>query len=284
VIFTALAKPSVFSRPARHDLAYPVLHSDHEMAKPESTGSRENDSEAQLRRRSAVKRLAAVFCLMAAPAMADTVHLKGGGQIRGVIVERTEDSVTVDIGGGGTVTARMSSVVRIEEDRSPLQDFRERADAIPEGDVEAWRELARWATDNALMSQALRAYSEVVAVLPDDEEANRALGRVKVNGQWMSEEENYRSRGYVRFEGQWMTPEEQRRIQADRQSNEAAAQQANEAKIAELETEIAEDRRRKEEEMEAVRRRNDVGWGWGSGPDYWPRPGIVVWPAGVTPQ
>jgi hypothetical protein len=220
---------------------------------------------------------------MAAPAMADTVHLKGGGQIRGVIVERTEDSVTVDIGGGGTVTARMSSVVRIDEDRSPLQDFRERADAIPEGDVEGWRELARWATDNALMSQALRAYSEVLAVLPDDEEANRALGRVKVNGQWMTEEENYRSRGFVKFEGQWMTPQEQRRIEADRAAQETAQQQANEAKIAELENQITEDRRRKEEEMAATRYRNSVNWGWGYGPDSWPRPGIVVWPAGSQP-
>jgi hypothetical protein len=231
-----------------------------------------------------VKRLVALFCLMALPVMADTVHLKGGGQIQGVILDQTEDAVTVDIGGGGTVTARMSSVVRIEKNRSPLEDFRERADAIPAGDAEAWRELARWATGNALNSQALRAYSEVVAILPDDEEANRALGRVWLDGRWVSEEESYRARGYVQYNGQWMTPAEQRRIQQDRAAEEEAERRANEARIAELEAEIADDRRRKEEEMEAVRNRNSVNWGWGYGPDNWPKPGIVVWPAGSQPE
>jgi hypothetical protein len=81
-----------------------------------------------------------------------------------------------------------------------------------------------------------------------------------------------------------MTSAERQRIQQDRAAEEEAAQRANEAKIAELEAEIADDRRRKEEEMEAVRNRNSVNWGWGYGPDNWPKPGIVVWPAGSQPE
>ena len=211
-----------------------------------------------------------IIALAATPAFADDVHLRGGGLITGVIVEQTEDSITVDVGGGGTITAQMSSVVGIDESVSPLQEFRDRADAIPDGDAEAWRELAKWATGNALSSQALRAWSEVVAILPDDEEANRALGRVQLDGRWVSEEDSYLARGYVKFEGQWMTPGERQQILTERQGREDADRQANQAKIDSLDAEIQADKRRKEEETEAAWNRNSVGWGWGYGPGYWP--------------
>jgi len=123
-----------------------------------------------------VKRGIVIIALAAVPVFADDVYLQGGAQITGEIIERSEESVTIDI-GGGYITARMSSVVRIEESISPLQEYRARAESIPAGDAEAWRELAVWAKGRALSSQAAEAYSRVVAILPDDEEANRALGR-----------------------------------------------------------------------------------------------------------
>lgn len=214
-----------------------------------------------------------VVALAAAPVLADDVYLRGGGQITGEIIERSEDSVTVDVGGGGTITARMSSVVSIEEGISPLQEYRTRAEEIPAGDAEAWRELARWATGRALSSQAARAYKQVVEILPNDQEANHALGRVQLNGKWVTEEEGYLSQGYVEFEGQWMTPGEQQSILADRQAQENADRQANEAKIQAIEAEQKADRQQAEAEREESRRRNSVSWGWGSGPAYWPYPG-----------
>ena len=112
-----------------------------------------------------MKRAIVVIALAAVPVFADDVYLQGGGQITGEIVKQTKDSVTVDIGGGGTITAHMSNVVHIEKSISPLQEYRARAAKIPAGDAEAWRKLARWATGNALSSQAGKAYSQVVAIL-----------------------------------------------------------------------------------------------------------------------
>ncbi len=175
-----------------------------------------------------------IIALAAVPALADDVYLRGGGQITGQIVEQTDESVTVDI-GGGTITAKMSTVVKIDKNVSPLQEYRERAAKIPAGDAEAWRELARWANGYSLSSQAREAYREVVAILPDDEEANTALGMVQLNGKWVTQEESYRARGYVQFEGEWMTPAEQQSIVADRQAQQARAEadrQANAAKVA----------------------------------------------------
>lgn len=222
-----------------------------------------------------MRRLAVVVALVALPAFADEVHLKGGGRVTGEIIEQTEEHVTVDI-GGGTLTVRASSVVSIERGLSPMQEYRQRAAEVPTGDAEAWRELARWARGNALQSQVEDAYSRLIAILPDDEEANRALGRVLLDGRWVSEEESFRARGYVEFEGEWMTPAEQRAILADRQSSDEAARRANEERIQKIEAEQDAERAREEAENEAFRngglpRYGDpVYWGWGAGPTTWP--------------
>jgi hypothetical protein len=213
-----------------------------------------------------------IVLLAALPVAADDVILRGGGRITGQIIERTDEAVTVDI-GGATITAKMSSVERIEVNTSPLQQYRDRAAEIPDDDVEAWRELARWAKGYALSSQALEAYSKVLAVLPDDEEANRALGRVRMSGTWVSEEESYQARGYVYFEGAWMTPNERQSIIAARQAQEEAEQRENEARIREIEAEQkAEKERLEAERKEEELRRNPVSWNWGYGPRYWPAP------------
>jgi len=223
-----------------------------------------------------VKRAIVVIALAAVPVFADDVYLQGGGQITGEIVEQTEDSVTVDIGGGGTITAHMSNVVHIEKSISPLQEYRARAAKIPDGDAEAWRKLARWATGEALSSQAGKAYSQVVAILPDDQEANRALGRVQVDGRWVTEEESYLARGYVKFENEWMTPGERQAILTDRQARQEADRQANAAAIQSIEAEQKAEKEQKAAEREAARRDglprygDPVYWGWGGGPSYWP--------------
>jgi hypothetical protein len=212
-----------------------------------------------------------VIILAAVSAFADDVFLRGGGQITGEIISRSEESVTVDI-GGGTMTARMSSVVRIEEGTSPLQEYRARAEALPDDDTEAWRELARWATSRALSTQASKAYSKVIANLPDDEEANQALGRVKLDGKWVSEEEAFTARGFIEFEGHWMTPGERQAILTERRAREQEDRQANEAAIQAIEAEQKAERQREEAEQEKARRANSINWGWGAGPRVWPVP------------
>lgn len=210
-----------------------------------------------------------IVILAAVPVFADDVYLRGGGQITGEIIEQSEDSVTVDI-GGGTLTARMSSVVRIEKGDSPLKEYRTRAENIQAGDAEAWRELAQWATSETLSSQASKAYSEVVAILPDDEQANRALGRVQLDGKWVSEEDGYRAQGYIEFEGHWMTPGERQAILEHRVARQKEDRQANQAAIQAIEDEQKAEKDRKEAERKEAERYNSVHWGWGAGPRHWP--------------
>jgi hypothetical protein len=221
--------------------------------------------------------------LAGAPLLADEVYLKGGGQLSGQIVGHTDDSVTVDI-GAGTMTVQLSSVVKIETSTSPVQRYREREAALAADDVEGWRNLARFAADEGLSTQARQAWSKVAAALPDDAEANRALGRVQHQGRWVTEEESYRARGFVELDGEWMTPEERQSIVADRQARENADREAMAAQIA-ADDAAAREREQREaredarsgsfgtEDLPQLGDPVDVYWGdggWGY-PAYWPR-------------
>ena len=202
-------------------------------------------------------------------AVADVVFLRHGGKLEGRIVQRSETSVEVDI-GAGTMTFPMSSVARIEEGRSALDEFDERAAALDPYDPDGWLALARWAARAGLGTQSTKAYRHVLGLDPNDPEANRALGRESVDGRWLTEEEAYRARGYVSFEGQWMTPGEQESIQRSREADRAKAQTA--ARRAEAQAREAEAQAR---EAEAREQQWSYGvplyWsGWGPGPGVWP--------------
>ena len=80
-------------------------------------------------------------CLPAVSA-ADEVFLKSGGQLSGRIVSRTATTVEIDV-GAGRIAVPASSVVRIEEGRSTLQEYEERAGRIAAGDADGWVALGR---------------------------------------------------------------------------------------------------------------------------------------------
>ena len=200
---------------------------------------------------------------------ADVVLLKHGGRLEGHIVKRTESSVEIDIGAGSLVLP-MSSVDRIEMGRAPLDDYEDRAAALGAQDGDGWLELARWASGKGLRTQSLEAYARVLTIYPNDPDANRALGRVAVEGRWMTPEQAYRAKGYVNFEGGWVTPAEQASILRSREAEATAAAQARTAEAQAREAEA----RAEEAEAESWRSRGTgapLYWSsWGPGPSTWP--------------
>jgi len=221
--------------------------------------------------------MAILLALTPATLLADDVYLRGGGQITGQIVERTEDTLTVDF-GAGRMTVPLSSVERVDEGLSPLGEYRERAEQLAPGDTEGWRQLAEWAADRSLATQSRQAYSQVLAGAPDDAEANRALGRVQYQGRWVAAEESYRAQGYVEFEGEWVKPAERQQILAERGAAAAADQQALDRELAEREQELRAEKDARTASDEAfwagsqIPAGGVVHWGWGTGPTVWPYP------------
>jgi hypothetical protein len=220
--------------------------------------------------------------LLAEAAAADEVFLKGGGRLSGRIVSRTASTIEVDV-GAGRIGVPASSVLRIEEGRSPLQEYEERAGKLAAGDVDGWVALGEWASARGLGTQAREAYHRALAASPDDPRANEALGNVKMGGRWVSEDESYRARGYVQYEGEWITPAEHEAILRERAAEDARDRERREAESrvreAEARAEEAEARARDAEAQAAEAQQASEGiplwYGWGAGPVAWPVGPIV---------
>jgi len=162
--------------------------------------------------------------------MSDEIYLVGGGRLSGRVVEKTATRVAIET-GPGRVTLPLHRVERIVESRSALEAFAEQAAELDAGDVAGWAELARWAEERDLLTQARFAWQHVLARDPGNAEANSALGRVSVGGAWMSEADAYRARGYVPYEGRWLTPAEHEAAVREREADAAAALGQREADL-----------------------------------------------------
>lgn len=143
----------------------------------------------------------------ASAASADQVFLKGGGSISGIVVQQTAAGVVIEV-GAGRVTLPAERVQRIASGRSPLAAFRERAQGLAPDDAAGWLQLALWAADQGLNTQARDAFERVVAMDPGNAAAQQGLGYVRLADRWVTPEESYRARGYVYYEGRWVAPEE----------------------------------------------------------------------------
>jgi hypothetical protein len=220
-----------------------------------------------------------VAAVLPAAASADEVYLKSGGKLSGRIVNRTATDLEVDI-GAGVIGVPMSSVQRIEEGRSALHEYDDRAGRLAAGDVEGWVALGDWATRVGLSSQARDAYKRALTAAPADPRANAALGNVQLGGRWVSEEEGYRARGYVLFEGDWITPAEQEAILRERAAEDTRAREQREAenrvreaeaRAAEAEARAREAQAQQEQQLEGL----PLWYGWGAGPVNWPTGPVI---------
>jgi hypothetical protein len=223
--------------------------------------------------------------LPAAAGEADEVYLKGGGQLSGKITSRTATKIEVDV-GAGKIAVPVSSVLRVEEGRSPLHEFEERAGALAASDVDGWLALGEWASARGLSAQAREAYNRARSASPSDPRANAALGNVQLDGRWVSEDEAYKARGYVQYEGDWVTPAERDAMLRERAAEDERDRQRRESETrlreAEAKAAEAEARAREAEAAAAEAQTSDVGlplwYGWGAGPVYWPSGPIVTPP------
>jgi hypothetical protein len=234
---------------------------------------------------------ALLLALLPAAASADEVYLKSGGQLSGRIVNRTASQIEVDI-GAGHVTVPVSHVVKIEEGRSALHEYQDRAAALGPADAAGWVALGDWASAQGLGTQAREAYTKGLAAAPDDPRANAGLGRTQVDGRWVSEEEGYRARGYVQYRGEWVSPAEYEALQREEAASNAREQerQAADARVREAEARASEaESRAKQAEGEQQQQYWDgsyPGWYgagyWGAGPVVWPTGRINVRPPGTV--
>jgi len=115
--------------------------------------------------------------LLAHRVRGDEILLSSGGRINGVIVERSATTVTIEI-GAGRVSLPASRVMRVVEGESALSGYRQRALGLAPQDAPGWLQLALWAQDHGLQTQAGDAFSHVLTLDPQNAAALAALRSV----------------------------------------------------------------------------------------------------------
>ena len=219
----------------------------------------------------------------AAPAAADTVHLRNGRAYEGVIAERTAEGVRIQLAFGHLVLPA-DQVLAVEKSDSPLATYLSRkADLAARSRTTPaeWLALARWAKANDLaqgVREAATLAAELDPRLPGLDPLLRPFGLVydEVAGRWLPFEEAMARRGLVRFEGGWITAGEQRLRLAERQRERAlAAEEATSRRLAAV-AEAMLAREEREARREAEAETAALPWNYAPVTLGWAVPGVVV--------
>lgn len=159
----------------------------------------------------------AVTALGLSGARADRIVLRGGGEIKGVVLPA--DPEHPDLVSVLTRTASRpleltkKQILRVESQDDELRTYLIKRDAAAQTG-EAQFELAEWCDQAGLTGPALVHYRAAVTLSPELEAAHKKLGHVYHNGRWMTIDERRQAQGLTLHKGKWVTPDEKEAMDA----------------------------------------------------------------------
>lgn len=166
-------------------------------------------------------RVGALLAALTLTAFGDTLILRDGRRVEGKLVRETATTLTLETPTGRQDYAH-ADVLEIKRGKTPREIFKERE--ARSRTAEEFYELGVWAQSQKLKAFAKGAFERAVALDPQHEGANTALGRVKYKDRWLTpeareaqaradEEAEKLAQGLVRHEGAWVTPEDKARLE-----------------------------------------------------------------------
>ncbi|QDU61939.1 hypothetical protein Pan216_28040 [Planctomycetes bacterium Pan216] len=136
---------------------------------------------------------------------ADVVHKRGGGFIRGRVLddESNEKKLVIKTKIGKQTVSR-SQVLRIERTTAAYQAEATKAKNTAEDQFA----LAMWCLEHDMDDEYEKLLEKVIQLDPNHAEARRRLGYSLYNGVWMTREEYKKSQGMVKYKGRYVLPQE----------------------------------------------------------------------------
>ncbi len=150
-------------------------------------------------------------------ARADRIILRGGGELRGIIVADGDrpDKVLVQTEKAASPTVfEKGQVARVVRAPGPLDQYFPRRDRT-ESVAKDQYELGLWCEQNRLSGLADLHYRKAVGIDKDFGPAHKKLGHTLHAGQWMSTDEIRAAQGLIKHKGKWLTPREKARVEAE---------------------------------------------------------------------
>jgi len=150
-----------------------------------------------------------LLTILLAAVRADTVILKSGLELHGVV---TDKGAKIELAyGGRTHLIDRAAIRSIQTGESLQETYAARAAALGDTDAAGWYRLGLWAREKKL-GRAREAFEQVVRIDPDHRAARRELGFERVDGAWLSGAEAMHKKGFVLAGGRWMLPAEADRL------------------------------------------------------------------------
>jgi len=165
--------------------------------------------------------------LVAGPALADVITLRGGGKVRGKVVPNVRegsDRVTVLPEKGRTpLVFHKEQVVGVTAEPGPLDEYLDRRDRAS-STADSQFELGLWCEGHKLHDLARLHYEAAVEHDKSFAPAHRKLGHVLHEDRWLTADELREAQGLVRYKGKWISQSEK----AEREARAATvAEQAS---------------------------------------------------------
>jgi HEAT repeats/Armadillo/beta-catenin-like repeat len=155
---------------------------------------------------------------LAPEARADRILLRGGGQIRGVVVPdpKQPDQVVVQTARSVTPTKyRKELVVKIVPEPSQVTDYLAKRDHVGTGAQEQY-DFGLWCETQKLPVYAEYHYRQAVEADKTFAPAQKKLGHVLYSGNWITADELREAQGLVKHKGKWISKEEKAKLEADK--------------------------------------------------------------------
>jgi HEAT repeats len=161
-----------------------------------------------------------VALALAGEATGDEIILRGGGQIRGVVVPdpTLPDYILVQTERLTTpIKYRKGQVVEVVPGPSPLKEYLSKRDKTGQGAQEQF-DLGVWCEEQKLKAYADLHYQHAIEADSTFAPAHQKLGHVLYSGRWLTSDELHEAQGFVKHRGKWISLEEKAKIDADKVS------------------------------------------------------------------
>jgi hypothetical protein len=144
----------------------------------------------------------------------DVIKLTNGQQLRGKIIDETEESVMLE-GKYGVQEISRGEIESIKQGFDFDTEFKQKTSKLSVRDSKGWYELGVWCEGNRQPDKAKECYLKAVEADSDNVEARDKLGHRKYQGKWYeSEAEYYKARGWANYFGEWMPKDDMDKYKA----------------------------------------------------------------------
>ncbi len=169
-----------------------------------------------------------LLCAASGVVLADEFQLKNGSRIEGNLLNPDEEprkTYEIELPDGRKTSLKSEEVLHVVKASEAKRRYAEVLKKMPPTAEGNWT-MAEWCArgKGELRAERKKHLEQAVLLDPTHEKAQRALGRRRINGQWMERDEEMESRGFVLHKGRWRLPEEVALAEEEERTDKAQKQ------------------------------------------------------------